>query len=77
MHSVLRKIRMSSLAYGIVSVNKRVTYITNEVLTSRHNCVSDLSAYDLHAPNRLANCGLYTNYCSTHPYKNFPSGTLF
>jgi hypothetical protein len=34
-NNVLRKIRLSSLAYGIVSVNKHVTYITNEVLTSR------------------------------------------
>jgi len=32
-YSVLSKILISSLAYGIVSVNNRVTYITNEVLT--------------------------------------------
>jgi hypothetical protein len=76
-HSVLSKICLSSLAYGIVCVNNRVTYITNEVLTSKHNCVSDLLAYNLHAPKQLANCKLYTNYCSAHPYKKFPSGTLF
>ena len=70
-YSVLSKIRLSSLAYVIVSVNNPVTYITNEVLTSRHNCVSRLFDYDLHARKRLANCRLYTNYCSAHPYKKF------
>jgi len=60
-----------------VCVNNRVTYITNEVLTSKHDCVSNLFAYNLHAPKQLANCKLYTNYCSVHPYKKFPSGTLF
>jgi len=49
-HSMLSKIRLSSLAYGIVCVNNRVTYITNEVLTSKHNCLSELFAYNLHAP---------------------------
>jgi hypothetical protein len=29
--SVLRKMRLSSLAYGIVCLNKRLTYITNDV----------------------------------------------
>ena len=37
----------------------------------------DLIAYNLHAPNRLGNCKLYTRYCSAHPYKRFPSVTLF
>jgi len=54
-YSVLSKTRMSSLAYGMVSVNNRVTYIMNEVLTSRHNRLSDLFAYNFHAPKRLAN----------------------
>jgi len=36
---LLKKIQVSSLAYGIVSINSRVTYITNEVITSRHDCV--------------------------------------
>jgi hypothetical protein len=76
-YGVLSKIRISSLAYGIVCVNRRVTYITNEVLTSRHNCVSDLFAYDLHARKRLANCKLYTNHCSAHPSTKFPSEHCF
>jgi len=37
--SVLKKIQFSSLVYGIVSVNKYVTYIINELLTSKHDCV--------------------------------------
>ena len=34
--SVLKNIKLSSLAYGVVYINKRLTYITNETLTSRH-----------------------------------------
>jgi len=37
--SILSKMELSSLTYGIVNVNKRITYITNEVLTSRHDCL--------------------------------------
>jgi hypothetical protein len=73
----VKNIRMLSLAYGMVCVNNPVTYITNEVLTLRHNCVSVLFACNLQTPKRLANCKLYTNYCSARPYKTFPSGTLF
>jgi len=35
--NVLAKIQLSSLTYGIVNINKHITYITNEVLTSRHD----------------------------------------
>jgi len=38
-YAVLNKIHLSSVAYGIVSVHKRVIYFTNEVLTSKHDCV--------------------------------------
>ena len=37
--NVLAKIPLSSPTYGIVNINKHITYITNEVLTSRHDCV--------------------------------------
>jgi len=37
--SLLKKICLSSLAFGIVCINKRVTYITNEELTSKHDFV--------------------------------------
>ena len=35
---VLQTMRLSVLTYGIVLINKRVTCITNEVLTSKHDC---------------------------------------
>ena len=44
---VLMKIQLSSLAHGIVCINKSVTYITNEVLTSKHECVFECYTYDL------------------------------
>jgi len=40
--SVLKTMRLSPLAYGTVCINKRVTYITNEVLTSKHECRFDV-----------------------------------
>jgi hypothetical protein len=54
--SVLRKMRLSLLAYGIVFLNKRLTYITNDVLTSKYECKFDVFALNLHKPKRLANC---------------------
>ena len=35
--SMLKIMLLSSLVYGIVCINKRVTYITNQVLTSKHD----------------------------------------
>jgi hypothetical protein len=49
-HGVLKNIRLSSLTYGILSANGRLTYITNEVLTSRHECVFERSPSDLIIP---------------------------
>jgi len=40
--TALRKMRLSSLAYGVVCIKKRLTYITNIVLTSRHECKFDV-----------------------------------
>jgi hypothetical protein len=76
-YNILRKIRLSSLAYGIVSVKKRVTYITNEVLTWRHICLPDLYAHDLHAPKAFAKCKVNPTNCKEHLYKKFPVGRLF
>jgi hypothetical protein len=53
--SVLRKMRLSSLAYGIVCLYKPLTYITNDVLMSKHECKFDVFALDLHKPKRMAN----------------------
>jgi hypothetical protein len=78
-HSVLNKIRLSSLVYGIVSVRKRITYITNQVLTSKHECVLNWFANDFHLPKQLADCKLCTQYCSAHPKSKeyVPEKTLF
>jgi hypothetical protein len=76
-YAVLKNIRLHSLAYEIVCVNRRITYLSNETLTSKHDCVSNLLAYDLGVPTRLADCKLRVTYCATRPYKRFVSGTLF
>ena len=76
-YNAFTAMRISSLAYGIVSINNRVRFLTCEVLTSRHDCVSDLFAYNLHAPMELAGCKIYTRYCNRRPTKRFPLGTLF
>jgi hypothetical protein len=72
-YALLNKIRLSSLAYGIVSVHSRVTYVTNKVLTTKHDCVLDRYTCDLDMNKHLANCKLCTKYCSVHPYKKFLS----
>jgi hypothetical protein len=53
-YNVLTKKHISSLAYAIVIVNRRVTFIISEVLTSRHDCVSNTFDRNLHAPMQLA-----------------------
>jgi len=76
--SVLRIMCLSSLAHGIVCINKRVTYITNEVLTSRHDCVFDLFDIDLQLSKRLTNCKLFTRSCSEHPLCDYyPGSTVY
>jgi hypothetical protein len=76
--SVLKRMRLSSLVYGIVCIKKRVTYITNQVLTSKHGCVFDLFDINLHLPKRLANCTSFTQSCSKHPLCDFFStSTLY
>jgi len=42
------------------------TFITNEVVTSRHDCGLERYTYDLDSPKRLANCKLYKQYYSTY-----------
>jgi hypothetical protein len=48
--------RIASLACGVVSVNSRVIFITSEVLTARHDYMSNIFAYKLHAPMQLGGC---------------------
>jgi len=51
---------------------KRLTYITNYVLTSRHECKFGVSALDLSRPRRLTNSKLYSRFCSKHlPKKTY------
>ena len=76
-YAVLKNIRLKSLAYGILCVNSRLTYITNQVLISRHDCISDMLAYDINVPRRLADCKLHATYCSERPYKRFATEILF
>jgi len=61
--------RLSSLAYGVVCIKKRLAYITNDVLTSRYEYRFDIFALDLDRPRSLANCKLYFRLCSKHPPK--------
>jgi len=65
--SILVKIQPSSLTYGIVNFNKHVTYKTNEVLKSRHDCVFERYTCELDLPKKLSGCRLYTRYCSMYP----------
>ena len=70
--------RLLSLVYGVVCIKKRVTYITNQVLSSKHDCVCDLFDINLRLPKRLANCTSFTQSCSKHPLHDyFSTGTLY
>ena len=61
--SLLKKICLSSLAFGIVCINKRVAYITNEVLTSRHDCVFESYTCDFELPKKAGWLQIVTRYC--------------
>lgn len=63
---LLQEISLSTLTFSIVSVNKSLTYITNEMLTSRHGCVYEKYTCDLAMPKRLASYKLYIKYCKGH-----------
>jgi hypothetical protein len=70
--------RLSSLPYGIVRINKRVTCITDEVLTSKHDYVLDLFAYELHLSQQVANCNLFAQRCSENLRCDYyPRGILY
>ena len=65
--SVLKNIELGCLAYGIVTIKDRVTYLTNEVLSSKHDCVTDLYFCDYESPMQLANCIVDLKYCPLQP----------
>ena len=75
--NILSKMELSSLTYGIVKINKHITYINNEVLTSRHDCVFERYTCDLDLPKTLAGCNLYTKYCSMYPKNTCPFYILY
>jgi len=75
--NVLAKIQLSSLTYGIVNINKHITCITNNVLTSRHDFVFERYTCKLDLPKKLAGCKLYTRYCSMYPKKTCPFYILY
>jgi len=66
--SVLSSTRLSSLTYGIVSIDRYVTCITNEVLASRHDCMFEryICVY-LNLPKILTGCNSQTLRCSMYP----------
>jgi len=74
----LKNIKLSSVAYGVMCINKRLTYITNETLTPRHECVFHMRAFDLNVPRHLANCKADISFCDKNPPIDiFPTGVLF
>jgi len=74
----VKKIKLSTLPHGVVCINKRLTYITNDTLTSRHECVFDMGAFDLNTPRHLANCKANISFCDEiPPIYIFHAGELF
>ena len=73
----LEKIQLSCLTYRIVTVKGRVTFITNEVKSSMHDCTYSMYFCDSDSPIKLANCKVYSHYCSLHPNNNCPYHILF
>jgi len=61
-----------------VLINKRLTYISNELLTYKHDCVFELFVYELHFPQQLAKCKLFAQICSKHHRRDYySSGNLY
>ena len=59
--------QLGCLPYGILTVKGRVACITNEVISSRHDCVFQAYFCEFYSPIKLANCKAYTQYCPLHP----------
>ena len=66
-YAVLNKIRLSSLTYGILCINKRVINVTNEVVISQHDCVFEQCTSDLNISKQLPNSKLCMKTCKAHP----------
>jgi len=61
------KIQLDCLAYGRVTVKSRVAYITNEVLSSMHDCVFKAYLCEFDSQIKVANCKAYKRNCPLHP----------
>ena len=64
--SVLKNIQLVCLVYGIITIKGQVTCITNEVLSSKHNCVFEAYLCEYDSPVKLANCTAYIRHCPLH-----------
>ena len=72
-----KKMRLGCLTYGIVIVKGCVTYITNQVKSLMHDCVYYRYFCEFDSPIKLANCKVYSRYCSLHHNNNCPYHVLF
>ena len=62
------KIQLVCVAYAILTVKGLVTCITNDVTSSRHDCVFKVYLCEFDSPIRLANCKAHTQYCPQKRY---------
>ena len=75
--SLLSSIRLSSLTCRLVSIDRHVTCITNQVLASSHDCVLEICNCDyLNISKILAGCTAQTPYCSQYRRILCPFWTL-
>jgi len=75
--SLLSRIRLSSLTCRLVSIDRHVTCITNQVLASSHDCVLEICNCDyLNISKILAGCTAQTPYCSQYRRILCPFWTL-
>ena len=75
--SVLKRMRLSSLVCGIVCINKQVTYITNQVLTSKHDCVWYVSYWFTFTYESTKLYVVYTKLFKTSFMRLFSTCTLY
>jgi hypothetical protein len=54
-YSIINRIRLSCLTYGIVRIKNHVTCISNEVLNSKHDCVIERYCSDFDKPKHYLN----------------------
>ena len=60
-----------------MTVNSRVTFITIEVKSSMPDCTYSPYFCESDSPIELADCKVYSHYCSLHPNNNCPYHIMF